>query len=162
MKDNPTAVQTWGEISRYFSFLSDHQDLYTDVACVSKIAVVSPPHIPSFEVSLKRDNLYNALAESNAMYDVVLLHRLTPQLLSPYTAIIIPNIPWMDADQMGAIRTYKKNGGKIYTIGSSHELQELADVRSPASMLLEAQNGTGRRELLSNIKKFSGNAIVTI
>ncbi|MGD0792432.1 MAG: hypothetical protein ABR920_11740 [Terriglobales bacterium] len=162
MKDNPTAVQTWGEISRYFSFLSDHQDLYTDVACVSKVGVVSPPHIPSFEVTLKRDNLYNALAESNVMYDVILLHRLTPQLLSPYKAIVIPNIPWMDADQIAAIRTYKKNGGKIYTVGSSRELRELADVQSPASMLDEAQNETGRRELMVKINQLSGEQVITI
>jgi len=162
MHDNPIAVQTWADISRYFSFLSDHQDLYTDVACVSKIAVVSPPHIPSFEVSLKRDNLYNALAETNVMYDVVLLHRLTPELLSPYKAIVIPNIPYMDTDQIAAIRTYKKNGGKIYTIGSNRELRELADLQSPASMLDEAQNEPGRQELLAKINELSGEQVITI
>ena len=162
MKDNPIAVQTWEDISRYFTFLSDHQDLYTDVACVSKIAVVSPPHIPSFEVSLKRDNLYNALAETNVMYDVVLLHRLTPELLSPYKAIIIPNIPYMDADKIAALRAYKKEGGKVYTIGSSRELRELADLQSPASMLDEAQNEPGRRELLAKINQLSGEQVITI
>ncbi len=162
MQDNPIAVQTWREISRYLTFLSDHQDLYTDVTCVSKIAVVSPPHIPSFEVTLKRDNLYNALAEANVMYDVVLLHRLTPELLSRYKAIVIPNIPWIDADQITAIRTYKKNGGKIYTIGSSRELRELADVQSPASMLDEAQSEKGRRELMLRINQLSGEQVITI
>jgi hypothetical protein len=162
MQDNPIAVQTWGDISRYFSFLSDHQDLYTDVACVSKIGVVSPPHIPSFEVSLNRDNLYNALAEMNVMYDVVLLHRLTPELLSPYKLIVIPNIPYMDANQVAALRTYKEKGGKIYTIGSSRELRELGDVQSPASMLDEAQDQSGRRELLVKINQLSGEQIITI
>ena len=162
MQDNPIAVQTWREISRYLTFLSDHQDLYTDVTCVSKIAVVSPPHIPSFEVTLKRDNLYNALAEANVMYDVVLLHRLTPELLSRYKAIVIPNIPWIDADQITAIRTYKKNGGKIYTIGSSRELRELADVQSPTSMLDEAQSEKGRRELMLRINQLSGEQVIAI
>jgi hypothetical protein len=161
-QDNPIAVQTWGDISRYFSFLSDHQDLYTDVSCVSKIGVISPPHIPSFEVTLKRDNLYNAMAENNVMYDVVLLHRLTPELLSRYKGIVIPNIPWMDAGQIAAIRTYKKNGGKIYTIGSTRELRELADVQSPASTLDEAQNETGRRELLAKINQLSGEQVITL
>ncbi|HEX4919998.1 MAG TPA: hypothetical protein VFV92_04585, partial [Candidatus Bathyarchaeia archaeon] len=162
MKDNPIAVQTWGDISRYFTFLSDHQDFYADVACVSKVGVVSPPHIPSFEVTLKRTNLYNALAESNVMYEVVLLHRLTPELLSRYKVIVIPNIPWMDADQIEAIRTYRKNGGKIYTIGSSRELRELADVQSPASMLEEAENENGRRQLLAKIGQLSGEQVITI
>jgi hypothetical protein len=96
------------------------------------------------------------------MYDVVLLHRLTPELLSPYKMIIIPNIPWMDADQIAAIRTYKKNGGKIYTIGSSPELRELADLQSPSSMLDEAQNGKGRRELMHTIQQLSGEQVITI
>ncbi len=162
MKDNPIAVQTWADISRYFTFLSDHQDLYTDVACISKIGVVSPPHIPSFEVSLKRDNLYNALAEMNVMYDVVLLHRLTPELLSPYKMIVIPNIPYMDAGQIAAIRAYKEKGGKIYTIGSSRELRELATLQSPASLLEEAKNQPGRRKLLANINQLSGEQVITI
>src|SRR5690242_4480366 len=162
MKDNPIAIQTWGDISRYFTFLSDHQDLYTDVACVSKIGVISPPHIPSFEVSLKRDNLYNALAEMNVMYEIVLLHRLTPELLSAYKMIVVPNIPYMDAGQIAAIRAYKEKGGKIYTIGSSRELRELTDVQSPASMLDEAQNQSGRRELLAKLNQLSGEQVVTI
>ncbi len=162
MQDNPIAVQTWTEIARYFAFLSDHQDLYTDVATVSKIAVISPPHIPSFEVTLKRTNLYNALAESNVMYDVVLLHRLTPELLAPYQAIVIPNIPWVDADQLAAIRDYKQQGGKIYTLGSSRELRALADVQSPASMLEEVQQPAGRQELLAKINALSGEQVITI
>ncbi len=162
MKDNPIAVQTWGDITRYFTFLSDHQDLYTDVACISKIGVISPPHIPSFEVSLKRDNLYNALAEMNVMYDVVLLHRLTPELLSPYKMIVIPNIPYMDAGQIAAIRSYKEKGGKIYTIGSSRELRELANLQSPVSLLEETKNQPGRRELLANINQLSGEQVITM
>lgn len=162
MQDNPIAVQTWKEISSYFRFLSEHQDLYTDVTCLSKIGVISPPHIPSFEVTLKRDNLYNALAQSNVMYDVVLLHRLTEELLSRYKVIVIPNIPWMDADQISAIRKYKKDGGKIYTIGSTRELRELADLQSPATVLEEAQTATGRRELLSKLDRLSGEQLIQL
>lgn len=162
MKDDPIAVQTWSDITRYFTFLSDHQDLYTDVSCVSKIGVLSPPHIPSFEVSLKRENLYNALAESNVMYDIVLLHRLTPKLLSPYSAIIIPNIPYMEPDQVAAIRTYKKNGGKVYAVGSSRDIRELADVQSAATMLNEVQGEAGRRELLAKLSQLSGEQVIAI
>jgi hypothetical protein len=162
LKNNPLAAQSWSDISRYFAFLTENQDLYTDVTCISKIGVISPPHIPSFEVSLKRDNLYNALVESNVMYDVLLLHRLSSEMLSHYSAVIIPNIPWMDDDQVAAIRAYKKAGGKIYTIGSSHELQEISDIRSPGSMLADVQTDKGRQELLSNIKTLAGEQIVAL
>ncbi len=162
MQDNPVAVQTWNDIARYFSFVSDHQDLYTDVACVSKVGVISPPHIPSFEVTLKRTNLYNALAESNVMYDVVLLHRLTPELLAPYRAVVIPNIPWVDESQMAAIRAYKAAGGKIYTIGSSRELRQLADVQSPAAVLEEVQYAKGRQEFITKVNQLAGQQVVTL
>lgn len=124
--------------------------------------MLSPPHIPSFEVSLKRDNLYNALAEMNVMYDVVLLHRLTGELLSHYKMIVIPNIPYMDAGQIAALRAYKEKGGKIYTIGSSPELRQLADVQSPAAMLDELQHPSGREQLLSRISQLSGGQVITI
>ena len=61
-----------------------------------------------------------------------------------------------------AIRTYKKNGGKIYAIGSIRELRELADVQSPASILDEAQNETGRRELMAKINQLSGEQVITL
>ena len=54
--------------------------------------------------------------------------RLTPELLSQYKVIVIPT-SWMDADQIEAIRTYRKNGEDLY-----HRKQprtaELADVQS--------------------------------
>jgi len=162
LKDNPIAVQSWNDISRYFAFLAENQDLYTDVTCISKVGVVSPPHIPSFEVSLKRDNLYNALVESNVMYEVLLLHRLSPETLSRFSAVIIPNIPWVDDEQLASIRAYKKSSGKIYTIGSSRELQEIADVQSPAAMLGDVQSDKGRQELLSKINALAGVEVVTL
>jgi len=96
------------------------------------------------------------------MYDVVLMHRMTPELLSAYKAIVIPNIPYIDAEQIAAIRAYRKNGGKVYTIGSNRELQVLADLQSPASMLENVQKETGRREFMVNINQLSGEQLVQI
>ncbi len=101
-KDNPLAMEVWQGIADYYRFQAENEDLYTDVFSVSKIAILAPPHIPSFEVSLKRESLYNALSELSVMYDVVLLHKLSDdKLLSKYKAIIIPNIPWIDESQTG-------------------------------------------------------------
>jgi len=162
LKDNSIAAQSWSDISRYFAFLAENQDLYTDVTCVSKVGVISPPHIPSFEVSLKRDNLYNALVERNVMYEVLLLHRLSPEMLSRFSAVIIPNIPWVADEQLAFLRAYKKNGGKLYTIGSRRELQAIADVQSPAAMLVDVQSEKGREELVSKIKALAGAEVITL
>jgi hypothetical protein len=96
------------------------------------------------------------------MYDVVLLHRLTSDLLSHYKVIVVPNIPWMNDDQIAAIRAYKKNGGKIYTIGSTHELRELADLQSTVTVLEEAHTAIGRRELLSKLAQLSGEQLIQL
>lgn len=67
--------RSWEDICRDYSFLADQRDRYAEVALVSPIAVFSPLHIPSFEVSLRRNNFYNALAEVNEMGHGVLLPR---------------------------------------------------------------------------------------
>ncbi len=110
-QDNPLAVQTWKDICSYFGFKADHQDLLTDVSTVSKTGVLAPPLVPSFEVTLRRESLYKALAEMSVMYDVLLLHHVTPELLSRYKAIIITDIPWLDSDQWSALEAFKRRGG---------------------------------------------------
>jgi hypothetical protein len=87
---------------------------------------------------------------------------MTPELLASYKAVVIPNIPYMDADQLSAIRAYRQSGGKVYTVGSNRELEDLADLRSPASMLESVQNETGRRDLMENLEQLSGEQLVRI
>jgi len=162
-KDNPLAMEVWKGITDYYTFITENQDLYTDVSTVSKIAVLAPPHIPSFEVSLKRDAFYNALSEKNIMYEVVLLHRLnSADLLKDYKLIIIPNISWINELQLEALEGYKNSGGKIYTIGSSPELQKIADIISPTAIFGSFNTLTGRQELLKNIKSLAGDPLLSL
>jgi hypothetical protein len=161
-KNNPLAMEVWGNISRYMAFLSDHQELYTNVSCVSKVGVVAPPHIPSFEVSLTRESLYNALVEMNIMYDVLLLHRLTPEALAPYKAIIIPDISWVEEKQLAAVQAYKKSGGKIYTIGSAPELRDLATSLSPAELFAGLGDSPAREELRARMASLEGEPLITL
>ena len=161
-KDNPLAMQIWSDICNYYTFVADHRDLYTDTYTLSHIGVLSPPQIPSFEVSLKRDNLYKALAENNIMYEVVLLPRLSPELLAHYKLLIIPNIPWVDDSQLALIREFKKKGGKIYTLGSTSELKEVADVYSPASVMSELKEYLTLSEFLNNIGILAGESLITL
>jgi hypothetical protein len=162
MKDNPLAMQIWSDICSYFNFLADNQDMYTDVRTVSKLGVLSPPQIPSFEVTLKRDILYNTLAENNIMFEVILLPRLSLELISHYRALLIPNIPWIENEQLEILKIFKSRGGKIYTIGSDKSLQDLADIVSHPSIFLALEQGQGKKEFLDNIKKVEGDPIVSL
>jgi hypothetical protein len=161
-QDNPLAVQTWKEICAYFSFKADHQDLLTDVSTVSKTGVLAPPLVPSFEVTLRRESLYKALAEMSVMYDVLLLHHITPELLSHYKAIIVTDIPWMDAAQYAAIEAYKKAGGKLYTIGSAKKIRDMSDAVAPADLFAKLGDPSARKELSESIRRLEGEPLVTV
>jgi hypothetical protein len=161
-QDNPLAVQTWKEICSYFSFKADHQDLLTDVSTVSKTGVLAPPLVPSFEVALRRESLYKALAEMSVMYDVLLLHHVTPELLSRYKAIIITDIPWLDSDQWSALQAFKQRGGKLYTIGSAKKVRDISDLVSAADLFGKLGEPAARKELSQSLRRLEGEPLVTV
>ena len=162
-KDNKLAMEIWDNIVQYYRFLDDYQDLFTEVFTVSNIGIIAPPLVPSFEVSLKRDDLYNTLAEMNVMYEVILLHRLNDiEMLNKYKTLILPNIQWVEKDVVELIKKFKENGGKIITIGSAEELRNLADVQIPTSIFNELNDDEGRKNLVSKISEVTGSKIISI
>lgn len=162
-KDNKLAMEIWGNIVQYYSFLDDYQDLFAEVFTVSNVGVIAPPLVPSFEVSLKRDNLYNTLAEMSVMYEVILLHNLNnAEMVNKYQTLIFPNIQWISKDVIKLIMQFKNNGGKIITIGSSEELRNLADVQIPTTIFNELDKMEGRKKLVSEIGKVTGSKIISI
>jgi len=162
-KDNKLAMEIWGNIVRYYKFLDDYQDLFTDVFTVSNIGVIAPPLVPSFEVSLKRDNLYNTLAEMSVMYDIILLHRLNNiEMIKKYKTLIIPDVQWVEQDVVELLKQFKEMGGKVITIGSSKKLSNIADVEIPTSIINELNKVGGRTKLLNRIGEVTGSKIISI
>ncbi len=161
-QNHPLAVQSWKEICAYFGFRHDHRDFYTDVSTVSKIGVIAPPLIPSFEVSLRRESLYKALAEMNVMYDVLLLHRVSPDMLARYKTVVIADIPWMEPSQAAAIEKFKTAGGKIYTIGSAKKFRDMADAVSPADLFGALADASARKGLAETVRRLEGEPLVTV
>ncbi|HSB17726.1 MAG TPA: hypothetical protein VLE22_24975 [Bryobacteraceae bacterium] len=160
--NHPLAVQSWKEICTYFGFRHDNRDLYTDVSTVSKIGVIAPPLIPSFEVSLRRESLYKALAEMNIMYEVLLLHRISADRLARYKTVIITDIPWMEASQAAAIKTFKQAGGKIYAIGGAKKFRDMADVVSPADLFAKLSEPSARKTLAESLRRLEGEPLVMV
>ncbi len=162
-KDNALAMEIWNNISQYYRFLDDNQDLFTEVFTVSNIGIVAPPLVPSFEVSLKRDNLYNTLAEMSVMYEVVLLHNLNNmESINKYQTLIFPNIPWISDEVITLIKEFKNNGGKIINIGGMKALRNLADVQMPASIFNELNETNGRKSFVNKVKEITGSKLISI
>jgi hypothetical protein len=162
LKNNDLAMDIWRDISRYYAFLAENEPLYTDVAAVSDIALLAPPEIPSFEARLKRGPLYDALAELNQMYDVVLLTRLNETTLARYKTVVIPDLPWVDERQSRWLASYRKAGGQILTVGSTEELRRISSVTMPSSVCQEIRKPAVREEFSRNLLKLSGKPRVAI
>ena len=60
------------------------------------------------------------------------------------------------------LKKYKKNGGRIYTIGSTPELQKLADIRSPADMFSKLQKKSVRKKLRKKVHQLEGDPLISI
>ena len=161
-KNNEIAMAAWRDICLYNGFVADNEDLYTDVRTVSKIALLAPPAIPSFEVRLARAPLYNALGEMNFMYNVVLVSRLDEQSLAGYKAVVLPDVTLFDEAQVRMLEKYRQAGGQILAVGSAENLRKLATVTLPASLLEDIQKQPARDEFKQALIKVSGGPQVTV
>jgi hypothetical protein len=161
-KDNKLAMEIWNGIVNYYRFLDKYEDYYTEVRTVSKVGLLAPPVIPSFEVALTRVPLFNAMAELNIMYDVLLLPRIESDVLAKYPAIVIPDIPYVDDKQLKVLQAYKNNGGKIYTIGSTKVLRDLADINAPSSLIQQIHSEAKESEFVKNLRQLAGEPLITL
>jgi hypothetical protein len=161
-QEDEIAMKAWKDICEYNGFFAEKEELFTNVSTVSKIGILVPPLIPSFEASVRRVPLYNALVEMNIMYDVLLLPRIIPSMLAKYDIIIVPDLPWVEKDQLDALIAYKKNGGKLYVMGSQKKLQDIASIYSPAYLCHETATEKVRMEFIENLDKILPNRIVKL
>lgn len=162
MKNDPVAMNVWNDICLYNTFFATQEQFYTDVMSIGRIGVLAPPVIPSFEASVKRIQLYNALIEMNIMFELLLLPKLTPALLARYDVIIVPDIPWLKEEQLAAVRAYKERGGKILVMGSCLDLQELGTIKSPARLCHETQQDEVRKEFLNHLNELLPKRIIQL
>ena len=161
-KNNSVAMKAWDDICSYNRFFDEMESFYTDVRTIARIGVIAPPVIPSFEASVKRIQLYNALLEMNIMYDILLLPQISPDMLARYDLILIPDLPWADVSQMSAIRAYKERGGKIFVMGSSQALRDLATVAAPAHLCHQTHEEEVSREFTSELENLIPDRIITL
>jgi hypothetical protein len=82
LQNDPVAMTVWKDICEYNTFFAAQEEFYTDVTSISRVGILAPPVIPSFEASVKRTQLYNAMIEMNIMFDVLLLPKLASAMLA--------------------------------------------------------------------------------
>jgi len=162
LKNNDVALEIWNDICVYNTFFADYEELYTNVETVSEVGLLAPPLVPSFFVVLDREPIYDALVEMNVMYDVLLLPRITSEKLANYKTLVIPDLPWVTDEQLMLLKQYASNGGKIYTLGSYQDLQEIATEISDLSLVKDLKNSSARSEFGQKLRELTGVPLVSL
>ena len=162
LKNNEVALEIWNDICVYNSFFAEYEDLYTSVETVSEVGLLAPPLVPSFFVVLDREPIYDALGEMNIMYDVLLLPRLTSEKLAKYKTVVIPDLPWVTDEQLALLKQFVSDGGKIYTLGSYDDLQDIATEISDLSLITDLKNSGARNEFGQKLRSLTGEPLVTL
>jgi hypothetical protein len=96
------------------------------------------------------------------MFDVLLLPKLTSQMLARYDVIIVPDIPWLKEEELAAVRAYIERGGKLFVMGSSADLQELGTITAPAYLCHNTQHDEVRKEFLIQIDELLPRRIIQL
>ena len=162
LKNNKVALEIWNDICIYNSFFAENEELYTNVETVAEVGLLAPPLVPSFFVVLDREPIYDALGEMNVMYDVLLLPRLTSEKLAKYKTVVIPDLPWVTDEQLALLKQFASNGGKIYTLGSYDDLQDIATEISDLSLITDLKNSGARNEFGQKLRSLTGEPLVTL
>ena len=60
------------------------------------------------------------------------------------------------------MKNYVDNGGKIFTIGSSKALRELATITAPASLTQQIEEKSYQMSFLKDLQNLSGETLITL
>jgi hypothetical protein len=109
-------------LTRYTNFMHEHRDLYDGAEILADAALVLPRQTilarrPGALDSFR--DLGQALVERQLLLDVLLDQRITPERLSRYPAVILPQTVVLDDEQLAALRSYAKQGGKVLRHGET-------------------------------------------
>lgn len=78
--------------------------------------------------------LTEALGDCHVLYDYVLEEGFTATGLKPYSAVIVPDLAVMTAEQVTALGSYARAGGKVLLIGENARTDELLKPCTPAPL----------------------------
>lgn len=116
---NPEALRSWNAISRYNSFLAQHEPLYLGAENVTPLAVLLPDGFKPGFAWTDPSPLLDCLSRHSVLYAVKLARNLTPVDLKAYRGIILPWYESMSSEEKSMVQDYAAGGGKVYAFGSA-------------------------------------------
>jgi hypothetical protein len=105
---------------QYFNWMAKHEPHFVNKRSIADIGVVMGQrthlfHAPPAGSTMQQyaNGMYYALIEGRFLFDFVHEEKLTPQVLSKYSALLLPNIALLSDAQCGQIRAFVDAGGSL-------------------------------------------------
>lgn len=152
--NEPKAMAAWSAIGQYNQFLLAHPQLYAKAKVVPDVLVVMPDQWP-FDEDGGVGSLLEYLVQLSVQFETCTLSRLTSGILKNHQTVLVAGVDRFSVSQLGALDSYKRSGGKIYSLGELANGSQLADASSSTLVLATIhRNEEARSEFLAKLGQF--------
>jgi hypothetical protein len=133
--------------AEFNDFLRHHQEYFADSTSPANVGIVYSAWSREFYDVPKKSHAYywfgQMLLDLHVPFEYLLAeHDLTPQTLSRYKALILPDVGCLSNDQMSALGAYLKGGGAIYATHGTGKYNEDLQPRTPSAIGILGEHAT--------------------
>lgn len=154
VRSEPTAMESWSAIGEYNRFLLNHPQLYSRAQVVPDLLVVLEDPVTRGEIS----PFLEVLTRQNLQFDVSVLSRLSPEVVRSYRAVALVGLEHLSLDQVALLDSYRRSGGKIYSLGQMAGDKVSVDIQSNIPTLATVEtNEQSKKEVLNNLGQLIKN-----
>lgn len=140
-------AQNFPSAREYNDFLRHHEQYFANATSAANVGVVYSAWSREFYDAPKKSHAYfwfgQMLLDLHVPFDYLLAeYDLTPQNLSRYKALILPDVGCLSDEQVSALSKYVKGGGAIYATHGTGKYNEDLRPRSPSAIATLADRAT--------------------
>ena len=148
--NEPKAMASWSAIGEYNRFVLAHPELYSKAKIVPDVLVVLPDQWP-FDEEGGVGSLLESLVHLSVQFETCTLSRLTSGVLKKHQVVLVAGIDRLSTSQVGVLDSYRRSGGKIYSVGVANG-SGLAEASSSSVVLATLhRNDEARSEFVTKL-----------
>ena len=131
--------QNYPSAREYNDFLKRHEEYFGESTSEANVGIVFSAWSREFYDVPRKSHAYywfgQMLLDMHVPYDyLVAEHGLTPETLSRYKALILPDLGCLSNDEISALTAYVKGGGAIYATHETGKYNEDLQPRTPTAI----------------------------
>jgi hypothetical protein len=132
-------TQNFPAARKFNEFLRNHDEYFASSTSTANVGIVYSAWSREFYDVPKKSHAYywfgQMLLDLHVPFEYVLAeHDLTPEILSRYKALILPDVGCLSNEQISALTAYVKGGGAIYATHGTGKYNEDLQPRTPSAI----------------------------